>query len=436
TLGGADQQAVYFRNVNGVMYKWEATNIISKASDPSNAGSWSTATTVGTLDENVATMRSIAGTPYIGKADMPFYLDGSDNDFPVAEDVQFLDRTKNCISMNTWQSKLYVDIGAAALMEYDGTTVVWRSPSKFSTNLPDYTTQVYGIVGDEEYLYIIHFPDTGTAYPLLAGKPTVVDGSVIWAWHPIQHIDFSATGIQPGSLFISSIYKKRLWMSQSLSGVEKMYHLPLTTQYGDITGDSDYLFQTGGYIITPWLHSNLKSDDKGYHSLTLTTEDCNATNYVTVDYQTYFTALGGTWTNLGDFNTSPSQTKYFTNVTGTMIRLRFTLVTDSTSTTPKLTNFDVRGIWRPTKRQLIFATVKLGDNIIPRTGNVSESYKSMKDAIDEAVNQAKPNTFYDIDGSSKTVNLLYAREFDVELVQEQNKPTSKYELLWEEVKTS
>ncbi len=79
----------------------------------------------------------------------------------------------------------------------------------------------------------------------------------------------------------------------------------------------------------------------------------------------------------------------------------------------------------------------LDDKGITKDGtNGSEGYKSMKDAIDEAVNQVKPNTFYDIDHSSKTVNLLFAREFDVRLVKEQNKPESKYELVFEEITTS
>ena len=436
TLGGNDQEAFWFRNVNGVMYKWLATNVVSKASDPTNAGSWSTATTVGTQDDLVFEIKSIAGTPYIGKGDIPYYLDGSDNDFPITEDVRFLDRTLNCIGMNSWHDTIYVPIGTDGLMEYDGTTITWRSPSRFCTNLPDHTTQIIGVAGDEEYLYILQDKDTGTVYPLLAGKPTVIEGSAVWVWHPVQHIDTSSTGIPTGSLFISSVYKKRIWFSHSTGTTAKMFWLPLTTQYGDIIGDSNYTFQTGGYVITPWLHSNLKSDDKAFHKLTLTTEDCDANNYVTVDYQTYFTALSGTWTNLGNFTTSPTQTRFFSNVTGTMIRFRFTLVTNSTSTTPKLTNYDTRGIWRPTKRQLIACTVKLGDNILPRTGQTSESYQSMKNAIDEAVNQVKPNTFYGIDGAAISVNLLGAREFDVELVSGQNQPTSKYELLFEEIITS
>ena len=436
TLGGNDQEAFWFRNVNGVMYKWLATNVVSKASDPTNAGSWSTATTVGTQDDLVFEIKSIAGTPYIGKGDIPYYLDGSDNDFPITEDVRFLDRTLNCIGMNSWHDTIYVPIGTDGLMEYDGTTITWRSPSRFCTNLPDHTTQIIGVAGDEEYLYILQDKDTGTVYPLLAGKPTVIEGSAVWVWHPVQHIDTSSTGIPTGSLFISSVYKKRIWFSHSTGTTAKMFWLPLTTQYGDIIGDSNYTFQTGGYVITPWLHSNLKSDDKAFHKLTLTTEDCDANNYVTVDYQTYFTALSGTWTNLGNFTTSPTQTRFFSNVTGTMIRFRFTLVTNSTSTTPKLTNYDTRGIWRPTKRQLIACTVKLGDNILPRTGQTSESYQSMKNAIDEAVNQVKPNTFYGIDGAAISVNLLGAREFDVELVSGQNKPTSRYELLFEEIITS
>ena len=253
--------------------------------------------------------------------------------------------------------------------------------------------------------------------------------------HPIQQI--TLTGCETAK--VSSVYKKRLWIA-STSSSDSVYYIPLTTKYGDITGDTNYEFQTGGYLITSWLHANLKADNKAYFKLTLTTENCNATNYVTVDYQTYFTALTGDWANLGNFITSPTQTKYFSSVTGEMIRFRFTLVTSATTTTPKLVNYDCRGIWRPTRRMLIAMTAKLADIHITRNGTQgSETYDSMKAAIDEAVNKAWPNTFYDIDSKGSTakyVSVLRAREYDVKLKEGEKSPESLYELLLQEITLS
>tara|TARA_Y100000296_G_scaffold8181_1_gene9701 strand:- start:281 stop:2647 length:2367 start_codon:yes stop_codon:yes gene_type:complete len=433
----ADGYAEHMANVGGVMHKSVLPNEIKKATDPTNAGSWGSAITVGASYTNITDVIAEQSTVYIGKEDMAYYLDGSDNDIPLADDIHALIKSTNGKNMMAWHRNVYIPLGDSSLGEYttDGTWT-WRSPTRFSTNLANFAGNIQALAADEEYIFAII--DNSTKVEVVAGQVRTVNGSTLWVWHPIQ--EFTLAGAEVAG--VTSIYKKRLWIA-STSASDSVYYIPLTTKYGDVTGDSDVKFQTGGYIITPWLHSNLKSDSKAYHSLTLATEGCDSNNYVTVDYQTYFTALAGSWTNLGNFTTSPSQTRYFTNVTGTMIRFRFTLVTNSTSTTPKLTNFDVRGIWRPTKRRLIFCTVRLGDGVVNKAGAPSEGYQSMKDAIEEAVNQAKPNTFYDIDSvsadgthTSKSVNLLHAREFDVRMGKDQNKPESKYELVFEEIVTS
>ena len=66
----------------------------------------------------------------------------------------------------------------------------------------------------------------------------------------------------------------------------------------------------------------------------------------------------------------------------------------------------------------------------------------MKEALDEAYDKVWPNTFYDIDSTNaqgtqtaKYCNLLYAREYEVVLI-EGEQPESKYELLFEEVTLS
>ena len=435
----ADGFAEYMTNVSGVMYKAVLPNQLKKATDPTNAGSWGSAITVGSTFTDITDLISEVDVPYIGKEDMPYYLDGSDNDLPLIQDVQSLLKSTNCKNMIAWHRKIYVPVGESGLAEYDDGTISWRSPARFMTNLSNFNGQVQALAGDEEYIFAV--VDNGAKLEILAGQATDVEGTATWVWHNLKEI--TLTGAE--TAFVSSIYKKRLWIA-STSVSDSVFYIPLTTMYGDITSDTDYEFQTGGTLVTPWYHINLKADSKAYFSLTVDGEGLDSNNYITVDRQVYYTALTGAWTNLGNFTTSPSQTRYFptsgTVASGRMIRFRFTVVTNSTSTTPKMTNFDCRGIWRPTKRKLIACVVKLGDNILPKKGRPRDTYTAMKEALDEAYDKVWPNTFYDIDSTNaqgtqtaKYCNLLYAREYEVVLI-EGEQPESKYELLFEEVTLS
>ncbi|KKN56928.1 hypothetical protein LCGC14_0567200 [marine sediment metagenome] len=438
TLAGAVDGYMLYAAVRGTasgqtMVKGLKPRSCYKSTDPTNAGSWGTILTVGNASEDITDMIGDTDTIYIGKEDTAWYFDTSDDDFALVEDMQSLKRSDNAKNLLPWHTKVYIPAGENGLVEYDGGTITWRSPSLYSTNLSDFAGQVQALAADEDYLYAIL--DNTTKLEIVAGQLRTVDGSVLWAWHPIQQI--TLTGCETAK--VTSVYKKRLWIA-STSSSDSVWWISLTTKYGDITGDTNYSFQTGGYVITSWLHANLKADNKAYFKLTLTTEGCDATNYITVDYQTYFTALTGTWTNLGNFITSPSQTKYFSSVTGEMIRFRFTLVTDATSTTPKLVNYDCRGIWRPTRRMLIATTVKLADEHKTRDGSEeSETYTSMKDAIEEAINKVWPNTFYDIDSKGSTkkyVACISAMERNVKWTEGQKSPESLYDLLLEEITLS
>ncbi len=422
----ADGYAEFMTNVAGVMYKAVLPRELKKTSDPTNAGTWSTAINVGSTYHDITDLISETDVCYIGKEDMPYYLDTSDNDIPLIPDVQSLLKSTSCKNMIPWHTKIYVPVGNSGLVEYDSGIVTWRSPSLYQTNLSTFAGQVQAVAADEEYIFAML--DNSTKLEILAGQLREVDNRIIWAWHPIQEITLGGCE----TAFVSSIYKKRLWIASSVAG-ENLYYVPLPTKYGDVTGDTDYQFQTGGTLVTSWRHGNLQADQKAYFNLTLTAEGCDADNYIGVEYQTYYTALTGTWTSLGNFTNSPSQTRYFSDVTGTMIRFRFTIVTASVSTTPKLVSYDCRGIWRPKRRKLIDCYVKVADNVITKNGTQgSESEKSMREAIEEAADKVWPNTIYDIDGTEKTVAMLATRKHNVKLIKDKN-PEYVYELIMEEI---
>ena len=413
----ADPYAEYILNVNDVMYKVNLPNDVTKSTNPRNGGvAWSTVSDIGSYENEITAVAVDVDIPYFGKEDTVFYLDTTDADYPLIADMQSLRASTNCKNMMVWHKKLYVPCGTQGLVEYSDGVVTWRSPAKFCTNLNYFTGSVQALAADEEYLYAV--VDNGTKVEILAGQERVVDGATVWAWHPIQELTLA--GCQYA--VVSNVYKKRLWIA-STSASDSVYWLPVTTRYGDIANDSDYTYQTGGYDITPWYHLNLRADSKAYLSMTVTAEGCNSTNYVNVYYQTYYTALAGTWTLLGKFDTSPLETISLiaSAPTGTMIRFKREIVTASTSTTPKITGMDCRGIWRPTKRKMIQCSLLIKDHPTLRNGAVGDEIEASLATAVEAANAAtSPVTLYDIDGSEHKVSFLNASKQNVKLVKDRN----------------
>jgi len=220
-------------------------------------------------------------------------------------------------------------------------------------------------------------------------------------WHPITEITLAGCE----TAFISSVYKKRLWIA-STSSSDSVYHIDLYASYGDVTSDANRQYDTSATktFETPWLHGNFQASSKGYIKLTLTTEDCDSNVYITGKYK----KLGdSSWTSLGNFTTSPTTTKYFgtTAVTSNMIRFQFTFVTNSATATPKLLDYDCRAILYPDQRKIITCQVRCADELTCKDGSIEKmNYTTIKNAIDRFRAATYPVECRDIDD-----NTIYCR---------------------------
>lgn len=240
-------------------------------------------------------------------------------------------------------------------------------------------------------------PPISAAVEILAGRLETIDSATSWVWHPYQKI--TLTGVE--TMWVSTVYQKRLWIASTAS-TDSLYYIPLPTGYGNITGDTNRSFTTGGYFETPWLHANFKADNKAWIKLTLTMgHTYNASRYFTAEYK----KLGdASWTNIGNYTgsaTSMIQSRYIDTTNkpySSMIKFRFTGVTDDTTITPILLNFDVRAVWFPIQRRIITCQAIIADSQVLNDGSVEEtqSAASIRSAIDAWKNPTAvwPRKFY------------------------------------------
>ena len=236
----------------------------------------------------------------------------------------------------------------------------------------------------------------GSSAQVLAGRWETIDGTTSWVWHTLAELPIAGCA----NAFASTIYKRRAWIASSDSS-DSLYYYPLTSQYGNITKDSNYTFQTGGNIVTPYHHLNLKSDPKAFPALTLTVSETTTNIY----YEAHYEKLGDiAWTDIGDFKTSPTTTKQIpvdggtSKPESTMIRFKFVPITNDTSTVPKLLNYSCDAIWYPYQMVFILAQAIVADNQVFLGGGKDEdqSAASIRTALDAWKNPttAWPRAFY------------------------------------------
>jgi len=243
-------------------------------------------------------------------------------------------------------------------------------------------------------------------------------------------------------MFSSTVYKRRIWVA-STSSSDSLYYYPLTSQYGNITGDTDYKFQSGGSFITPWYHIGFKADTKAWVKLVLTMEDTTANIYWEAHYQKVGDAA---WTDIGDFKTSPTTSKFLpvdsssNKPSSTMMRFKFVPITNDTAKTPILKTYDIRGIWYPAIRKLLALQARVADGLPTKDGSEQdETASSIRAGLDEALNPttAWPIAFYppyyESAGDTKYVKLIHPYKLEIKSGQVGENTEYVCDLLLEEV---
>jgi hypothetical protein len=184
--------------------------------------------------------------------------------------------------------------------------------------------------------------------------------------------------------------------------------------------DTNYTFQTGGNIVTPFHHCSLTADSKGFYKISLTMSDTTSAIY----WRAYYQLLQGNWTEINStdkFKTSPVTTAYLPVETttsnkpqSTMIRFRFEPVTNDTTKTPKLINYDVRALWFPPIKNIITCEAIVRNPPILRDGGIDDDnnqrFSNVRSALYAWLNPATawPRAFYPLHWSSAS-DTVYAK---------------------------
>ncbi|KKK52455.1 hypothetical protein LCGC14_3104750, partial [marine sediment metagenome] len=152
---GPDGYAHHLELNGSTMWKCLQPNLLYSSTDPADATTWSTATEVSNSEDTIQEVVARENTLYITKTDRPYYLDGSNNVQILVDDtiaISTSDSGKNAV---VWHGYLMMPWGTGSLLRYDGTSTDWIDPALYIRNLGEFDGGVQGLVGDEQWFYII-----------------------------------------------------------------------------------------------------------------------------------------------------------------------------------------------------------------------------------------------------------------------------------------
>jgi len=316
---------------------------IRSATNPLNGGAWSAVTVLGSTNTDITDILDHPDTVYVGTTNACWLVEAA-SETDILPELEH-EEDSNTGRMTLWKGNLYIASGLGSLYEYDPTasTITNLTVGQSVTGQSDFIGMVMAMDGDQEYLYIA--TDNATKAELLAGRWETIDDDTDWWWHQIQEITLTATSNTVNSALIASLpTTKKMWLGCA-HATDGLYYVHHPTQYGDVTGDSLYLFDTAGDLVTAWLQGDYPHILKTFYSISVRTENCNANRTITVHYR----LEGETdFTELGAVDASPGETLYFNDgVLSKRIQLKFSFASNVDTSAPELIGFTLRCEARP-----------------------------------------------------------------------------------------
>ena len=332
-------------------YSGTATNIylyqphvIRSSADPSNSGSWSSATAIG--DQNAPITGLLVDedtdTLLIAKTDglwQQFYepLEDGGRLFLRNLTIQFRDQNhpNNFLGLYSWNKRVLLPLGGGGLMEYSVSSGEARDISFRLTadELTELHGRVLAITSNSETVYIALKDASVETIYILAGNLVTVEGNTDWSWAKVTEISAATDQTftdNRTTLWYDSVFDdhSRVWLGYTESGASATpKFLPVRT------GDKSDTYTTSGEAVLLRYDASLPRISKHFSRMEVESKNLGAggrqwTFSYRLDNETTYTA----WNAV---TVSPLQTLEFpTGVSGKIIQIKAEPSQTSASATP------------------------------------------------------------------------------------------------------
>jgi hypothetical protein len=364
-------------------------HVIRSSSDPTNAGSWSSATTVGVDDQ------PITGLVFDEDNDVLF-VTKTDGIYSVTSDGQVRNlttlfrqagHTGNFQGTYSWNHHILMPSGYGGLYDFNYESATVEDVS-LRISAPE-ETELHGVVlamhGDPVNLFVLLKDLSAQTVYLLMANRVEFEGNTEFRWHVLaKHSATGSNTILDNQCNImvdtSRADRRRVWVGISENQASAVSLTPKYMAFGNIGDDNQdgytYTSVGPGVVETTLWDANLPRVDKRVESIELETRNIGAGGRtIKVEYRAdqdeEYTVLG----TAGVVQQSPFYVLKFPSATvAKVLQLRFTLNMTATGTVgPEILSFRVKGQLRPASNPIYSLKVYLADDLLMLNGATSRS---------------------------------------------------------------
>ena len=368
-------------------------HVIRSSSDPSNTGSWSSATTIGVDDQPITGMVADEDTDvlYIAKTDgiYTYFYDFTGGTFIRNLTVEFRQQghSGNFIGLHYWNKRLLLPLGHGGLLEYDiaNGTIKDISLRLSAPAITDLHGVVVAIASDPQGIYLAVKDVTDNVLHIIAGHLVEIDGATDWRWDMIGEVGAGAALTTARTALMVDTYKdnhRRLWIGFTEASVNVVpQFLPL----GNVSDDKTdgYTNDTDCEAVSVKYDANLPRVSKHADHLEVESKNLGAggrqwTFSYRVDDET-------TWTTWQAANESPFQEiKFPPGTVYKILEVRAVPVMTSVGTTPpEILSLRFHSQIRPKPTKVYPMRLYLADNQLllngAEGGSVNGDLKQLRD---------------------------------------------------------
>ena len=362
-------------------------HVIRSSTDPTNSGSWTSATTVGVDDQ------PITGMVFDEDNDILF-VTKTDGIYSVTSDGQVRNLTTlfrqaghpgNFKGSYSWNHHILLPSGYGGLYDFNyGEGTVEDVSIRIAA--PE-ETELHGVVlsmhGDPVNLFALVKDLTAETVYLLLANRVEFEGKTDFRWHVMaKHVATGSNTILDSQCNImvdtSRENRRRVWVGLSESQGSAVALTPKFMTFGNINDDNKdgYTSTTlgAGVVETTLWDANLPRVDKRIESIELETRNLGVGGRaIKVEYKANQEA---SWHLLGSANVSPFFPLEFppgtiAKVLQLKLTLNMTTGGDNAILSPELVSFRVKGQLRPASNPVYSFKVYLADELMLLNGATS-----------------------------------------------------------------
>lgn len=345
-----------FSGTKDVLVKAERPNMIRTNISPLNTGvAWlDPPYYIGDDDGHITSVFVLNGTLYIGKEDGLYALPVDGRPVLVLSFKEQKSSTNFAFHTN-WQGIAYVSVagdileiigGSSSMLSVDYMGPLERSPELATIG------SIKGITSDDKNIYAVFL--VGSNYIIYAGRERRDSKyGLRWEWTPYVYLGTNACGAI--KVMQRSGESPLLWFAYGTTVANvilaKAPNYPL--------GDSAYRFCAEGYLITTFFDAGYDTWAKIFYQLWTIAE--NLTAGITIDVH-YWKDTETAWSPLTTITLDGVRSVDLASLACKKVRLKFTLKSNASGTTPILREFIYRGVLQPEITKTLDFVVILGQS--------------------------------------------------------------------------